>query len=70
MKLIDPESYLPVCMLLRQEGLYVMPIGPVSNKEDEITCIHQVLSNKDTNNYQYHIFELAIPNPVYVVDHR
>jgi hypothetical protein len=36
-----------------------------SKKEAEIARTHQVLSNKDTTNYQYHIFELEIPNPAY-----
>jgi hypothetical protein len=77
MKPIPPDPYLQVYMLLRQDGLYFMPTGPVSTtmpsstgfyaskKEAEMARTHQVLSNKDTNNYQYHIFELEIPNPAY-----
>ena len=77
MKPIPPEPYLQVYMLLRQDGLYFMPTGSSSSttmmgggfyatrNEAEMARTHQLLSNKDTNNYQYHIFELEIPNPAY-----
>ena len=76
MKPIAPEPYLQVYMLLRQDGLYFMPAGSSSTllgssgfyatrNEAEMARTHQLLSNKDATNCQYHIFELEIPNPAY-----
>ena len=73
---VAAEPYIKVYMLLRQQGLYFAPTGYSSTSipgssgfyssknEAEIARTHELLSNKDQG-YQYHIFELDLPNPAY-----
>ena len=80
MKPLAPEPYIQVYMLLRQHGLYLSTAGYANNtlpgslgfypsrNEAEIARTHELLTNKD-NNYQYHIFELELPNPAYDINH-